>query len=90
MLIGTESLKITVVNDKYVHQQKLLEFINKELGPIKECICSRPKKFVICSFCDFSACPCHPTHAEDIKCDFKGKNHCFNIEIKSLNSIFCF
>ena len=47
-------LKITIVNDQYQKKEKLLSFLNNEIGDYK-CICNRIEKSLVCANCGHSA-----------------------------------
>ena len=72
-------LKITIVNDQYQKKEKLLSFLNNEIGDYK-CICNRIEKSLVCANCGHSAkgrilriCRKHPL-------DFKGLHENSNSE----------
>ena len=61
---GTESLKITIVNDICRKKNKLLDYLNDQSNI---CTCARVEKLIICTFCGFFAkgrlalrCEVHP------------------------------
>jgi len=75
-------LKITIVNDQYQKKEKLLSFLNNEIGDYK-CICNRIEKSLVCANCGHSAkgrilriCRKHPL-------DFKATDLSYCPECKS-------